>query len=80
MISRSVDCWLRREVQQQLRAVHDAQAQVWAQRSQLAVEQQAAAEDKAQAVQQAQEAAAVHAKLLGQLKHTQAQGVLVNHA
>lgn len=66
-----------REVQQQLSAVQEAQAQLWAERSQLAVEQQAVAEDKARAVQNAQEAATAHASLLLHLKQTRAQSVLV---
>lgn len=66
-----------REVQQQLSAVQEAQAQLWAERSQLAVEQQAVAEDKARAVQNAQEAATAHASLLLHLKQARAQSVLV---
>ena len=66
-----------RELQQQLVAVQEAQAQLWAERSQLAVEQQAVAEDKAQAVQNAQEAATAHATLLLHIKQARAQSVLV---
>ena len=66
-----------REVQQQLDAVHEAQAQLWAERSQLAVEQQAVAEDKARAVQNAQEAATAHASLLLHLRQARAHSVLV---
>ena len=66
-----------REVQQQLSAVQEAQAQLWAERSQLAVEQQAVAEDKARAVQDAQEAATAHASLLLHFKQARAQSVLV---
>ncbi len=66
-----------REVQQKLSAVEHAQAQLWAERSQLAVEQRAVAEDKAQAVQDAQEAATAHASLLLHVRQTRAQTVLV---
>ena len=66
-----------RELQQQLSAVQEAQAQLWAERSQLAVEQQAVAEDKAQAVQNAQEAATAHTSLLLHLKQARTQSVLV---
>lgn len=66
-----------REVQQQLNAVEHAQAQLWGERSQLAVEQQAVAEDKALAVHKAQEAATAHASLLMHLRQTRAHSVLV---
>ena len=66
-----------REVQQQLNAVEHAKAQLWAERSQLAAEQQAVAADKARAVQNAQEAATAHASLLLHLRQTRAQSVLV---
>lgn len=66
-----------REVQQQASAVQEAQAQLWAERSQLAVEQQAVAEDKARAVQNVQEAAMAHSSLLLHLKQARAQSVLV---
>lgn len=66
-----------REVEQQLSAVQEAEAQLWAQRSQLAVEQQAVAEDKARAVQNAQEAAMAHSSLLVHLKQARAHSVLV---
>ena len=66
-----------REVEQQLRAVQEAEAQLWAERSQLAVEQQAVAEDKVRAVQNAQEAAMAHSSLLLHLKQARAQSVLV---
>lgn len=66
-----------REVQQQLTTVQHAQAQLWAERSQLAVEQEAVAGDKAQAVQKAQEAATAHASLLLHLRQLRAQSVLV---
>lgn len=66
-----------REVQQQLNAVEHAQAQLWAERSQLAVEQQAVAEDKALAVRNAQEAATAHASLLMHLRQTRAHSVMV---
>ena len=67
-----------REVQQQMSALQAAQAEVWAQRSQLALEQQAVAEDKARAVQHAQEAAIAHTKLLAQFKQARMQSVLVS--
>ena len=66
-----------RKVQQQLRAVQEAQAQLWAERSQLAVEQQVVAEDKARAVQNGQEAAMAHSSLLLHLKQARAQNVPV---
>ena len=66
-----------REVQHQVSVVHDAQAQLWAERSQLVIEQQAVAEDKARAVQHAQEAASAHTSLLVQRKQGRAQSVLV---
>lgn len=59
-------------------ALQAAQAEVWAQRSQLALEQQAVAEDKARAVQHAQEAATAHTKLLAQFKQARMQSVLVS--
>ena len=64
-------------MQRQLSALQDAQAQLWAERSQLAMEQQAVAEDKARAVQHAQEAANAHSSLLVQLKQARANSVLV---
>ena len=64
-------------MQQQLDGVEHAQAQLWAERSQLAAEQQAVAEDKARAVQNAQEAATAHASLLLHFRQMRAQSVLV---
>ena len=69
-----------REVEQQVSALQAAQAEVWAERSQLALEQQAVAGDKAQAVQHAQEAATAHTKLLAQLKQARMQSVLVSNS
>lgn len=69
-----------REVQQQVSALQAAQAEAWAERSQLALEQQAVAEDKARAVQHAQEAATAHTKLLAQLKQARMQSVLVSNS
>ncbi len=69
-----------REVQQQTSALQAAQAEVWAERSQLALEQQAVAEDKARAVQHAQEAATAHTKLLAQFKQARMQSVLVSNS
>ncbi|KAL0021694.1 hypothetical protein WJX79_001117 [Trebouxia sp. C0005] len=66
-----------RQVQQQMTALQAAQAGVWAERSQLVLEQQAVAEDKARAVQHAQEAATAHTKLLAQFKQARMQSVLV---
>ncbi|DBA79876.1 TPA: hypothetical protein ACH3X1_008221 [Trebouxia sp. C0004] len=67
-----------REVQQQMSALQAAQAEVWAERSQLALERQAVAEDKARAVQHAQEAATAHTKLLAQFKQARMQSWLVS--
>ncbi|KAL0017807.1 hypothetical protein WJX77_003443 [Trebouxia sp. C0004] len=66
-----------RQVQQQMSALQAAQAEVWAERSQLALERQAVAEDKARAVQHAQEAATAHTKLLAQFKQARMQSWLV---
>ena len=59
-------------------ALQAAQAEVWAERSQLALDQQAVAEDKARAVQHAQEAATAHTKLLAQFKQARKQSVMVS--
>ena len=67
-----------REVQQQVAALQAAQAEVWAERSQLALEQQAISEDKARAVQHAQQAATAHTRLLAEVKQARMQSVLVS--
>ena len=69
---------LYREVQQQVTALQAAQAELWAERSQLTLEQQVVAEDKARAVQHAQEAATAHASLLAQLKQARTHSLLVS--
>ena len=71
---------LCREVQQQATALQAAQAELWAERSQLTLERQATAEDRARAAQQAQEAASAHSKLLAQVKHVRQQSSLVSVA
>ena len=60
-----------RECHQQQVALQAAQAEMWAERSQLSLEQQATAEDRARAVHHAQEAASEHTRLLAQLKQAQ---------
>ncbi len=73
-------CVVCREVQKQVSALQAAQAELWAEQSQLTLEQQAIAEDKARAVQHAQEAANAHTKLLAQLKQARMQSLLVSVA
>ena len=66
-----------REVQQQLTALQVAQAELAAERSQLSTHQQLIAQQRQHAVQQVQEAAQAHNKLLAQLKQARTRGLLV---
>ena len=74
------ECVSYREFQQQQVALQAAQAEMWAERSQLSLEQQATAGDRARAVHHAQEAASEHTRLLAQLKQAQMQSLLVRGA